>query len=248
MYACLDKCLEWHPQALSPDYIPLIAPNPRIGTARQRRVSSSAAANRREELKDVRAAILTSTEQLLAERRLEEISVLDVIEAAGVSRASFYIYFESKNAAVAALANEVTERIYKELWQPFVSGVEPPSQALLTEHWLETLGRWRENRAVMVAAAEAWRADPVAFYQWGAVWRRYIEDIRAYIDRARARGDAPRELDAQALAAALVWFNETALYMAFAHTTASEWKDDEQLAKTIAGVWMRAIYCATPFE
>jgi AcrR family transcriptional regulator len=210
-------------------------------------VRSRAPAVRREEIRDVRGAILGATERLLADRRLDEITVLDVIEAAGVSRASFYIYFESKNGAVAALAEEVTAKIYDELWEPFVTGEEPPSEELLTQHWLETLALWREHEAVLVAAAQAWRADPAAFYQWGAVWARYVNDTRAYIDRARAAGDAPNELDAGTLASALIWLNENALYMAFTET-APELADDERLARTMAGIWMRAIYGTSPFE
>jgi AcrR family transcriptional regulator len=200
---------------------------------------------RRDEARDVRAAILAATERLLEQRRLDEITVLDVIEAAGVSRATFYIYFESKNAAIAALAEDVTETIYRDLWGPFITGEEPPSEALLTEHLQQTLAIWREHQAVLVAAAEAWRADPAVFYQWGALWKRYVQDMRAYIERARAGGTAPSELDAEALASLLIWLNENALYLAFTQTAPE--LDDERLAPTLAGIWMRAIYGGTPF-
>jgi AcrR family transcriptional regulator len=221
--------------------------NARTGVARERRVRSRAPGVRREEVRDVRGAILGATDRLLAERPLDEITVLDVIQAAGVSRASFYIYFESKNAAVATLAEEVTARIYDDLWEPFITGEEPPSEELLRQHWLETLTLWRQHQAVLVAAAQAWRADPDAFDQWGAVWRRYLEDTRAYIRRARAAGDAPSDLDADTLAAALIWLNENALYMAFTQSL-PELADDERLARTMAGIWMRAIYGTMPFE
>src|SRR5580700_10981909 len=100
--------------------------------ARPRRERSRVAPTRRDESRDGRSAILEATEQLLAEKPLDEITVFDVIAAAGVSRATFYLYFESKNAAVATLAEEVIERIYAELWVPFITGAEPPSEALLT--------------------------------------------------------------------------------------------------------------------
>ena len=246
LYICLDSRLEIVPNRAG-SQIAQMPRNVRTGVARERRVRSRAVSARREELRDVRGAILAATERLLSERPLDAITVLDVIEAAGVSRASFYIYFESKNAAVATLAEEVTERIYKNLWEPFIAGAEPPSEALMTQHWLETLALWREHRAVLVAAAEAWRAAPEAFYQWGTVWTRYVEDTRAYIARARARSEAPSELDADTLANALIWLNENALYMAFTRT-APELADDERLARTMAGIWMRAIYGTTPFE
>jgi AcrR family transcriptional regulator len=195
----------------------------------------------------VRAAILQATEALLEEQPLDAITVFDVIEAAGVSRATFYLYFESKNAAVATLAEEVTTRIYADLWQPFITGAEPPSEALLTEHMLATMLIWRGHRAVLMAAAGAWRADPDAFYQWGALWERYVDDTTAYIERARDQGLAPPGLDAGALAAMLVWLDETAFYLLLTggspHLT-----DDRVVASTLAGVWMRTIYGDAPFE
>jgi AcrR family transcriptional regulator len=202
---------------------------------------------RRDEARDVRTAILESVERLLADRPLEEITVLDVIAEAGISRATFYLYFESKNAAIATLAEEVTSTIYADLWQPFITGVEPPSEALLTQHFEETIAIWREHRAVLMAAAGAWRADPDAFYQWGAMWVRYVEDTRDYIERAREAGLAPPGLDPRTLAATLIWLDEAALYLALTDGSA-DLRDDDRLAPTLAGVWMRAIYGSVPFK
>jgi AcrR family transcriptional regulator len=193
----------------------------------------------------VRQAILCATEQLLGDRRLDELTVLDVIEAASVSRATFYIYFESKKAAVAALAEAVIDEIYA-LWGPFMAGAERPSQALLTEHWSETLQLWRKHRAVLVAVAEAWRADPTSFNQWDAVWKRYAEVIREYIERARADWGAPTHLDSGSLATLLIWMNENALYRAF--TESPGMVDDGRLAQTMSAIWMRSIFGSQPYE
>ena len=202
---------------------------------------------KRDEARDVRTSILEGIERLLAERPFEEITVFDVIAEAGISRATFYLYFESKNAAVATLAEEVTSTIYAEVWQPFISGVEPPSEALLTQHFCETIAIWRQHRAVLMAAAGAWRADPDAFYQWGAMWSRYIDDASAYIERAREAGLAPPGIEARALAATLVWLDEAALYLALTDGS-PDLRDDDKLAPTLAGVWIRAIYGSAPFK
>jgi TetR/AcrR family transcriptional regulator, ethionamide resistance regulator len=213
----------------------------RVPRARKRRGSAA----RRDDGRDLRTAILDSTEALLAEHPLEELTVHEIIDAAGVSRASFYIYFESKNAAVATLAETVIQEIY-DLWQPFMAGTEQPSAALLTEHWLETLALWRQHRAVLVAAAQAWRANPQSFYQWGALWQSYIRDTRAYIERVRADWNAPSDLDAGTLATMLIWLNESTLYMAFTDPSV-EIAGDKQLARTMSAIWMRAIFGTQPF-
>jgi AcrR family transcriptional regulator len=220
--------------------------SPRVAS-RPRRAAPRPQNLRREDSRDLRDAILVATERLLADRPLDEITVADVVDGAGVSRATFYIYFESKNAAVAALAEDVTGKIYQDLWEPFLSGAEQPSESLLTAHFLDSLALWREHRDVLAAAAGAWRADPNAFYQWGALWSRYAADLRSFIERECAAGEAPGDLDAGTLAATLVWFDETAFYLAVTDG-APELADDDRLARTIAGVWMRAIYGPAPPE
>jgi AcrR family transcriptional regulator len=215
--------------------------------ARPRRERSRVAPAKRDEARDVRTAILEGIERLLAQQQLEAITVFDVIAEAGISRATFYLYFESKNAAVATLAEEVTATIYADVWQPFITGVEPPSEALLTQHFEATIAIWREHRAVLMAAAGAWRADPDSFYRWGAMWSRYVEDASAYIERARESGLAPPGVEARALAATLIWLDEAALYLALTDGS-PDLRDDELLAPTLAGVWMRAIYGSVPFK
>jgi len=224
-----------------------MAVNPPKGQSRPRRTRSRAPLVRQDEAKDVRDAILAAIEGLLEERSIEQIPVQEVIEAAGVSRATFYIYFESKQAAVAALAVMVVQRIYDDLWQPFILGTEPPSEALMADHILASLSLWRRHSAVMLAAAGAWRADPVAFSQWGELWSSFVADMRDYVERARANHGAPSDLDAGTLAAMLVWFDETVFYQALSGAT-SELCNDEQVARTLSGIWMRTIYGRAPFD
>jgi AcrR family transcriptional regulator len=219
-----------------------MAANAQTGVPRARRGSPRAG---RDDGRDLRAEILHATERLLADQRLDQLTVLDVIRAAGVSRATFYIYFESKNAAVADLAQAVLDKIY-DLWAPFMAGTEQPSQALLKDHWINTLALWREHRAVLVAAAQAWRADPQSFYQWGAQWNRYIADTNAYVERARANWGAPTDVDAETLARMLIWLNESTLYMAFTDPSL-ERVGDERLAETMSAMWMRSIFGTQPF-
>jgi AcrR family transcriptional regulator len=201
----------------------------------------AAGAAKAEDNRDLRAMIMAATEQLLSEKRLEEITVLDVIERAGVSRASFYIYFESKYAPLAALAEDVADKLYNVYWAEYLGGDESPTLEVYTEHWRQTLDVWCEHRAVLVAAAAAWRADPTAIEGWHALWSRYVEDNEAFIERARARGEAPPGLDARTLAASLCWMSENALYLAFADA-APEFHDHGRLAEVQALIWHRAIF------
>jgi AcrR family transcriptional regulator len=207
------------------------------------------AAERRvdEERTDVRAAILSAAERLLENRRLDELTVVDMIEEAGVSRASFYMYFESKHAVVAALAEVVTTKVFDKEWGPWLSGCEPHKQEILVDHMRATIALWHKHRGVLVATAAGWRTHAEAYSAWGDIMRSYIADTRAYIERARAAGAAPPGLDAGILAGLLVWGNESALYLRLtgqAPEFADE--DEERLAITLAGLWWRAIYADSP--
>ena len=183
---------------------------------------------------------MAATGRLLGRRRLEEITVSEIIAEAGVSRASFYIRFESKYAVVGALATAATAEVYEALWKPFLDGEEPLTEAVLVDHWHATLERWGERRAVLVAAAASWRADPRAIDEWRELWAAYASDLRAFIERARARDHASDGIDAATLAVLLTWMHENVLYLAFTGT-APEFADHDQLARAQAGVWLRLI-------
>jgi TetR/AcrR family transcriptional regulator, ethionamide resistance regulator len=208
---------------------------------RRRDLTQDLGRRRGEEGGDAREAILSATERLLADRRLEDLTVVDIIEAAGISRATFYLYFESKHAPVAALAQEVLDGLDEELWAAWLAGDEPATESVMAEHWLQTIKRWRQHQVVLISAAHGWRTQPDAYARWGATFQRYVARVVQYIEQARARHGAPSDLDASTLAAMLTWLNESSIYMAFTGQ-APELADDEQLARTLAGVWMRAIY------
>src|SRR4051794_20816602 len=62
---------------------------------------------------DAEATIFAATERLLATVPLHDVTVADIIREAGVSRATFYFYFSSKFAVVAALLASVMNEIFE---------------------------------------------------------------------------------------------------------------------------------------
>jgi TetR/AcrR family transcriptional regulator, ethionamide resistance regulator len=188
---------------------------------------------------DSRGAILWTVERLLESRRLDDLKVVDVINEAGVSRATFYTYFESKHAAVAARTAAIMEQIH-ELWLPWLESPGPDAESLL-QLWLESIALWRRHRPLLMAAAEAWRADALVAEGWSALMHRYAGTVRRHIERARTAGVAPSNPDAGMLATVLVWLNESALYMTFA-TSEPTPEEDRRLAGALTAMWMRAIH------
>lgn len=57
---------------------------------------------------ETKKKIYETARQLIIERGFENISVDSIVDAAGVSKGAFYVYFESKDALAAALVEEYT--------------------------------------------------------------------------------------------------------------------------------------------
>jgi AcrR family transcriptional regulator len=189
---------------------------------------------------DTRGTILAAAEQLLETRRLDELTVVDLIREAGVSRATFYMYFESKHAAVAARAEALMEQIH-DLWSPWLNDGGPEHAAELEQLWLRSIEFWRQHRALLMAAAEAWRADVIVSEAWMVLMRRFAGTVADHITRARRAGVAPPRPNAAILATLLVWLNESALYMEFG-SSAPPPEEDGILAATLSAIWLRVIY------
>src|SRR5215471_11297315 len=73
------------------------------------RNTQSSRARRREEIRD---RLRTAAEELMASgESYTELSVERIVREAGISRATFYVYFEDKGDLLRALAEDFIERI-----------------------------------------------------------------------------------------------------------------------------------------
>jgi TetR/AcrR family transcriptional regulator, ethionamide resistance regulator len=184
-------------------------------------------------------AVLESMERLLASKRLEQLTVADVLENAGVSRASFYFYFESKQAVVAALLERVIGEVY-DAARPWFEGDGDPEEDLRTA--IEASGEaWRRHAPILNAAVEGWRSSPEIGDLWGTHITRFSEASAARIERDRRAGAAPPGSDARRLAAALVWMNERCFYVAGTDGEPAFAPEGAPVDALVA-IWMSAVY------
>lgn len=79
----------------------------------------------------MRARLLESALELVAQRGPAAVSIDDVIAAAGVSRGTFYKYFDRPEALVRDLAVELTNEIVRTA-EPLVLQFDDPAQRLAT--------------------------------------------------------------------------------------------------------------------
>src|SRR6266498_1352519 len=163
----------------------------------------------RAEDRKLRETILTATGRLLADRRFDELTVADILAVAGVSRASFYFYFESKYAVLADLVRHAVAEGH-EAAQPWLghAGDRPPAGEIRSGI-LDGARLWSAHAPLLRAIVENWRSDPGLSKLWTELMDGYTKSPAERIQRDRASGLAPEtSINAGTLAATLTWLGE----------------------------------------
>jgi len=189
---------------------------------------------------DRERAILETTERLLEERPLSEISVDDLAKGAGISRPTFYFYFPSKDAVVLTIIDRLVAAAAGSREQALktLAGGEP--RAGLRQALEDLYSAFRARRAVTLAAAELRMRNPEARALWAEVMEGWVADVTAVIEAERARGAAPPGEPARDVAIALVQMNERVQYASFADEEPS--LEQDRVLDVLVEIWLRAIY------
>jgi TetR/AcrR family transcriptional regulator, ethionamide resistance regulator len=196
---------------------------------------------------EARAAILNATEDLLADTALQDLSVAQIIAEAGISRATFYFYFGSKFAVVAALVQQSIEEIYTATRPTLRSDPGPARIAALTQRISNSADVWDRHRPVLGATVENWQAYPELRDLWLEMIGGLTDAISAEIVHERALGNCPPGPDARALAALLAWTTERCLYLLGKdYMVASE--DRQSRLGGLTQTWLHVMYGAGASE
>jgi AcrR family transcriptional regulator len=158
------------------------------------------------------AAILSAAEQLLQERPLHELSVGDIIAAAGISRSSFYAYFNSKTAVIAAGLRRVMDQVTIAV-APFHAqpAADPePAVRISLQRWVSVCKR---HGALLRAVSEEWPHDEELRDLWFEMLDTMAAGTAKVIGDARRAGQAPAGAPPRALAACLMWGYERVLHV-----------------------------------
>jgi AcrR family transcriptional regulator len=193
---------------------------------------------------DLREAILAATAGLLTDRQFGDLAVSDILAEAGVSRGSFYFYFDSKHDVLAELVRRAVARGHTAAapWLAGPGGPADPADALRTGI---TAGAklWQQSAPVLRAIVENWRTDPRLEALWTEQMQTFTDATVAQINadpRARQRLAGQ---DIPALAGALTWLGER-LYD-LAATGAPPFDDQDTLVATLVHIWTTALYADT---
>jgi TetR/AcrR family transcriptional regulator, ethionamide resistance regulator len=185
------------------------------------------------------AAILDTCWRLLSEKPMTAITVEELAAGAGISRSSFYFYFDSRDAVVRALAT----RTSGELGDAVLGAVQANVGAheAINAIVARLLSRWRADGPVMRAMDTLAQDDPELRNFWSTVTEAVVIESAAGIERQRAAGLAlpgpPSALD-------LVWALTHMYWRAGQQASLGPVSaaDDERLVETLTIVTMRALY------
>jgi AcrR family transcriptional regulator len=185
-------------------------------------------------------AIFDATERLLAEQPLHELSVAQIVKAAGVSRAIFYHYFSSKYEVVSTLMGEIFDRIFTETQPELAADWDDPGAALRSS--LKTaLDSWSAHRAVINAVLENQHAVPELASIWKASSGRFAAVLADQIRRERQAGRTAPGLPPEAIATMLVCGAERIFYVGTTGVDPRLAKANQQL-DAIVTIALAAIY------
>ncbi|KAA0094613.1 TetR/AcrR family transcriptional regulator [Mycolicibacterium sp. P1-18] len=206
-------------------------------------VTRKSQAGRQERRELIERKLLDATERLMAEgASFTELSVDRLATEAGISRASFYIYFEDKGHLLRRLAGQVFDDLADaaERWWS-VSGRRDPADVLAAMTAL--VATYRRHQPLLVALNEMAGYDAAV----GATYREILAAIAtrlaAVITEGQRDGSIRRDLSAQTAAVSLTWMVERTCQQSLPGTPES---GDGALAATLTQIIWGALYLESP--
>lgn len=147
-----------------------------------------------------REDILSALDERLKTTALDDISVADLTEAAGITRSAFYFYFDSKAAAVSMLLVVVNKEAGEAI--DIIVGGEGDFRRRVTAGLTRLIDRVLEVDHIYRALLTARTKHEPTREMWDAGRRYNAAPVADFIRAERAAGRAPEGADAQSLAEA----------------------------------------------
>jgi AcrR family transcriptional regulator len=174
---------------------------------------------------------------------MHEVSVADIVREARISRATFYLYFSSKQEVVATLLDRTMDQILLAM-TPFEIREDRAEAARELRRTLDSATRlWVAHRGVLRATHEQWHAIPELRAQWSRVIERFVSAVAPQIDRGRRSGVVPPGPDSRRLAAALLWGSDHCFYVGGLGVD-RDVPAETELVEALTALWVGGIFGA----
>jgi AcrR family transcriptional regulator len=202
-------------------------------------VTRKAHPNRAQRRAEIEQQLLAATERLMgAGSTFTELSVDRLATEAGISRATFYIYFEDKGRLLRNLAQQVFGQLADgaHMWWDVVERRDPQDARAGLDSIIAT---YRQHQTVVTAVIEmaAYDQDTAEFY------RLLIDDIigntETAIERGKADGSIRASLPTRETASGLTWLVERTVHQTARYTTPDH---DGVLAQALTEIIWSTLY------
>jgi TetR/AcrR family transcriptional regulator, ethionamide resistance regulator len=187
--------------------------------------------------------LLDATEKLMGEEKLSYagLSVDRLATAAGISRASFYIYFEDKEDLLRRLAERAVDEVGDAArnWWRAAERDNPEDLRLAMKAILAT---YRRHELILSAVVETSAYDERVAEVFNELINGIRDATREVIERGQARG-LIRQLPVNEVAGALTWMVERVCYQMVRNSPPD---NDDTLAAVLTQIVWGSLYLADP--
>ncbi|BBX24903.1 TetR/AcrR family transcriptional regulator [Mycolicibacterium alvei] len=200
-------------------------------------------ANREERRERIERQLLDATDRLMADgASFTELSVDRLATEAGISRASFYIYFEDKGHLLRRLATQVFGDLTQaaERWWN-VSGRRDPADVHAAMSGI--IASYRTHQPVLIALNEMSAYDPLVGQTYRELLTGISDQLTRVIEGGQSVGAIRPQLQAAATASTLTWMVERTCHQNLPSHPASY---DAELADTLTEIIWGALYLQSP--
>ncbi|WP_395310905.1 TetR/AcrR family transcriptional regulator [Mycobacterium sp. AMU20-3851] len=197
--------------------------------------------NRQERREQIERALLDATDRLMADgTSFTELSVDRLATEAGISRASFYIYFEDKGDLLRRLAGQVFGDLTADAatWWA-VAGRRDPADVLAA--MTAIVASYRRHQPVLLALNEMAGYDAHVGETYRELLTGISEQFTRVIEAGQADGSIRPGLPAATTASSLVWMVERSCQQNLPTRPSSY---DAELATTLTQIIRGALYLA----
>ncbi|UXA05289.1 TetR/AcrR family transcriptional regulator [Mycobacterium sp. SMC-2] len=194
---------------------------------------------RQQRREQIERRLLEATERLMREgASFTELSVDRLSGAAGISRASFYIYFEDKGHLLRRLANQVFADLADnaDRWWSVAARHDSGDVRAAMDG---ILASYRRHQPLLVALNEMAGYDPLVAATYRNLLTAVTGRMTRVIEHGQADGSIRPELPAATTASALTWMVERACQQNLPTASAGY---DAELAATLAEIVWGALY------
>lgn len=195
--------------------------------------------SRQQRRSEIERQLLDATERLMGEGlAFTELSVDRLATEAGISRATFYVYFEDKGQLLRMMAVQVFGELADgaRTWWDVVDRHDPED---VRKSMATIIDIYRRHQALLAAVIEMAAYDP----EVGEFYQRLLDDIaggtRTVIERGKADGSIRASLPTRETASGLTWAVERTVHQTIRSRDPEE---DDALAQALAEIIWSTLY------